>query len=92
MIPADAGINQAGRTSKGATTEIPDPVSECAACPGRQFVQDIVVKQVQRLAERYALRPERRDGDGGNQQDGGESQPGRVGQSHEQLLVLAISI
>lgn len=30
-----------------------------------------MVEQIKRLAERYAFRPERRDGDGGNQQDGG---------------------
>ena len=38
-----------------------------------------MVEKIQRPVERYALRPERRDGDGGDQQDSGNHGQGAFG-------------
>lgn len=38
-----------------------------------------MIKKIKRLAEGYTFRPERRDGDGGNQQDGGDHSQDALG-------------
>ena len=38
-----------------------------------------MIEKVQRLPQRYAFGPERRDGDGGDQKDGGKHGQGALG-------------
>jgi len=38
-----------------------------------------MIQKIKRLSKRYAFRSERRDGDGGNQQDGGDHSQDALG-------------